>query len=137
MPGISKYTLEDIQKVAEDKGGKLLSKSFVSLSTKMVWQCAEGHVWETTASSVIFGKTWCRKCFLKKIHSQRKKTIDDMREFANSKGWQCLSEKYVSSKSDLKWQCENGHTWLARWDNIKRGSSCPHCQSTKAGNRKK
>ena len=40
----------------------------------------------------------------------------------------CLSKKYINGYTKLKWQCKNGHTWLASLSNIKTGGYwCPFC----------
>src|SRR5207244_2682193 len=39
----------------------------------------------------------------------------------------CLSNKYVTNSSPLKWRCSNGHTWPATPANIRKGTWCPAC----------
>lgn len=56
-----------------------------------------------------------------------KKSIEYMQKIAKTKGGRCLSEIYQHSKIPLKWECNKGHTWLARYTNIERGSWCPKC----------
>lgn len=50
---------------------------------------------------------------------------------ALTKGGLCLSTEYVNVNSYLTWQCNNGHTWLAILNNIKRGKWCPTCYGNK------
>ena len=54
-------------------------------------------------------------------------TIADMQELARRKGGKCLSEKYITGKLKLVWECEKGHRWEAVPAQIKQGRWCPFC----------
>jgi hypothetical protein len=54
-----------------------------------------------------------------------------MQEIAQKRGGQCISKKYISSQTKLKWKCANGHTWEATANSIKRGRWCPECAGLK------
>ncbi|MEK6905645.1 MAG: hypothetical protein AABX24_04555, partial [Nanoarchaeota archaeon] len=56
-----KLTIEGIRKIAESKGGKCLSQTYVNSKTKLKWQCKEEHVWEAYVYNIKSGY-WCRKC---------------------------------------------------------------------------
>ena len=60
--GTAPIEMKEIQKVAKARGGKCLSKSNPGSHKKLKWQCKEGHVWNSTISSVIHSKAWCPKC---------------------------------------------------------------------------
>jgi hypothetical protein len=53
--------LEKLKRVANDRGGKCLSKSYEGNHKKYAWQCSEGHVWFATYSNIYTG-TWCPEC---------------------------------------------------------------------------
>lgn len=57
-----KITIEDIQRNAEDRGGKCLSTVYINSQTKLKFQCKEGHIWEAIPNSIRLGR-WCRQCF--------------------------------------------------------------------------
>jgi hypothetical protein len=59
-------------------------------------------------------------------------SIEQFRELAKKQGGECLSEKYVNSKTKLTFKCREGHTWSALPQNIKKGHWCKKCsvQST-------
>jgi len=67
------------------------------------------------------------------ISRQRKKyTIKDMKMIAKEKGGDCLSQKYINNKTNLRWQCSKGHEWNATPKNVKNhGTWCPECSSNK------
>ena len=65
---MKKFTIENAKSEAEQRGGKCLSKQFVSARTKLLWECSEGHQWETTLSHVRNNNNWCPVCGRKCIH---------------------------------------------------------------------
>jgi hypothetical protein len=50
-----------------------------------------------------------------------------MNALAKEKEGECLSKKYINSKTNLLWKCSKGHVWKARPCNIKTGTWCPIC----------
>ncbi|MDA2916404.1 zinc-ribbon domain-containing protein [Nitrospinae bacterium AH_259_B05_G02_I21] len=48
--------------MAEERGGKCLSDTYVDRSTKLPWQCGKEHIWEATPSNIINRKSWCPTC---------------------------------------------------------------------------
>jgi len=121
-----KLTIQDMQKIAKSRSGKCLSKKYVNNETNLKWECAEGHRWKARPSAVKNG-SWCAKCY-----GNTKKTIEQMRRFAESKKGKCISKKYVNSQTNLKWECARGHQWLARPAHILSGQSwCSACSGKK------
>ena len=55
-------TIEQMQTIAKERGGKCLSKKYVNSKTKLQWECAEGHRWKAVQYSVRSLGTWCPKC---------------------------------------------------------------------------
>lgn len=56
-----------------------------------------------------------------------KLTIDDMHALAKARGGKCLSEAYINTKTKMRWQCIEGHTWDAIPSNVRRKAWCPEC----------
>lgn len=56
------YTINDMKKIAKNKGGICLSDQYINSSTKLIWQCSEGHIWKTAPSNVVQGQ-WCPECY--------------------------------------------------------------------------
>jgi len=121
-----KSTIEEMQAISEERGGKTLSSEYVNSETKLHWECAKGHQWEAVPSSIKRG-IWCPKCAGKQAG-----TIEEMHAIAEKRGGKCLSSEYVNKETKLKWQCAEGHQWEANPASIKRGSWCSAC----AGKRK-
>lgn len=59
--GKAKHTIGDMKKLAEDRGGKCLSKKYINNKIKLKFKCAEGHIWEVKANHVQRG-VWCPIC---------------------------------------------------------------------------
>ncbi|MCX6707587.1 MAG: hypothetical protein NT001_05615 [Candidatus Woesearchaeota archaeon] len=115
-----KLTIEDVQKIALFNKGKCLSKSYKNNASKLEFVCKEGHRFLKSYAHLKY--QWCPVC-----SKHKKKTIEDMHEFAKSRGLQCLSEKYVNNRGKLKWKCEDGHEWSSPYDGLQQGKGCPIC----------
>jgi len=122
-------TIEEMQELAQQKGGKCLSNVYVDSNTKLIWQCREGHVWDAVPSS-IKGGHWCAVC-----SGKMKLTIQEMQELAEKKGGKCLSTEYIDNKTKLQFQCSEGHRWYATPGKIKFGRWCPRCRTPSIGER--
>jgi hypothetical protein len=57
--------LEEMRKIAFDRGGKCLSDFFVNANTHLEWECGEGHKWKAKPVEIRQGR-WCRRCSKKK-----------------------------------------------------------------------
>ena len=66
-----KLIIEEMQAVAKERGGECLSREYVNSTTKLKWQCAEGHTWMATPGDVKNSGSWCPECARK---SRCKKT---------------------------------------------------------------
>ena len=126
--------LEQMQKLAESRGGKLLSKKYINAHTNLEWQCKNGHTWKASPNNIknnvkLDGTkgNWCPKC------AQRKKyTIDEIKKYARIKGGHCISIKYERAHGILKWRCKNNHEFNASFYNVKnKGSWCQECKKAK------
>jgi len=69
--GTKKLTLQDMQMIARERGGKCLSQKYVNTYRKLLWECREGHQWEALPNNIKKG-TWCRACYLLRRANQRK-----------------------------------------------------------------
>jgi len=118
-----KLGIEEMRRIAKERGGKCISDIYVNNRTKLLWECANGYQWETTPTSVKRG-SWCPHCA-----GNIQPTIEEMHLLAESRGGKCLSARYIRAHKKLLWECAYGHKWEARPDHTKRGSWCPECSS--------
>lgn len=119
-------TIEDLQRLASRNGGMCLSNKYVKCTTKYVWQCQNGHVFEKSWTNINRSDgVWCKECSRPSI------TLETLQKHALSKGGKCLSTKYINCKDKYLWECEHKHTWEATWINVgyKNATWCPECRN--------
>ena len=116
--------LRQLKELAQQRGGKCLSAEYVSSKKKLKWQCAKGHIWESSPEGIRSGR-WCPLC-----SRSAKGSISEMIGIARSRGGECLSREYINSHRKLSWRCAHNHTWEASPTSIKSGSWCPECSSS-------
>jgi hypothetical protein len=114
-----------IHQLAAKRGGKCLSVLYRNITSKLLWQCKEGHQWETTPEIIRRG-SWCPTC-----SGKAKKTIEQMQAHAATRGGTCLSTTYRDAHAKLLWQCREGHQWETTPNHIRRGHWCPTCAKAK------
>ncbi|NOZ81188.1 MAG: zinc-ribbon domain-containing protein, partial [DPANN group archaeon] len=122
-----KLTIKEMQSLAKFRGGKCLSKEYIDGKTNLEWKCKKGHTWKATPNNVKRG-TWCPYCA-----NTVKSSIEEMHKLAKNRSGRCLSRKYINSKTKLKWQCINGHIWMAIPSDLKQGQWCPRCSGNAKG----
>jgi hypothetical protein len=130
--GTPRDDLARMRRIARQRGGECLSEEYRGSTEKLRWRCREGHVWDTTPATVIQG-SWCPRCRLGPGRSTQRLSIDDMHETAGERGGRCVSEHYVNANTKLRWQCAQGHEWLARPAQVRQGSWCRICSSSVPG----
>ena len=61
---MSEFTINDMLKSAEYRGGRCLSKTMRKgdWDTQLEWQCAEGHTFKASPRLVLLGGHWCPDC---------------------------------------------------------------------------
>jgi hypothetical protein len=118
---VAKEKLKSLQVHARSKGGECLSAHYIAIKTKAKWKCKFGHQWSAVPDSVLRG-TWCPQCAGNTTLSLR-----EIQKSASAKGGRCLSQTYKNSSEKLKWECAQGHKWMASARDIRSRSWCPTC----------
>ena len=54
-------TLQDMQILASENGGRCLSDTYINSRTKLLWKCRSGHRW-WAAPDIIQQGRWCEIC---------------------------------------------------------------------------
>jgi hypothetical protein len=124
------HGLQRAQEYATSKGGECLSNKYQKAVEKLLWKCAcKNHKpWRATYNSVINSGTWCPECAIKTIKNP--KGLEIAKEYAKSKGGDCLSTEYLGSSHPMIWKCSctNHKPWPARYSSVMNtGSWCPEC----------
>jgi len=116
------YGIEEMQRIANERGGKCLSAKYAGKRTKLEFECSKGHHWWAVPNNIKKNGTWCPYC------RGLRKTIEDIHKAVESRGFVCISPKYVNALTKLQWECSKGHRWWAVPNNvIKHGTGCPVC----------
>ncbi|MFC1483191.1 hypothetical protein ACFL56_02910 [Candidatus Margulisiibacteriota bacterium] len=123
--GRPKLTIEEMDVLAESRGGKCLSTKYINARTKLKWQCEKGHEFEMRPKEVKIGQ-WCPECSNKK-KGPGKLTIKEMHILAKSKKGKFLSKIYLGSAIKHIWQCEKGHIFKKTPSSVKIGFWCTQC----------
>ena len=119
------YSLADLQRTAEARGGSCLSDVYLGAREKHQWQCRHGHVWSAAWDSINNQDTWCPVCAGTTIDPTR---IDIARKVAAERGGRCLSAEYLGADRKLRWRCAAGHEWDAVYYSVVTGGSwCRRC----------
>jgi hypothetical protein len=65
-----RLTIGTMCDIALKRGGRCLSKDYINIAVKLLWQCQYGHQWSATPANVKRG-TWCPVCFGRKpVHRE-------------------------------------------------------------------
>ena len=75
--GKKKYTIKDIQKIAKNKGGELISDIYKSNKDLLSWRCKDGHEFSMNLHNILTGDQWCRYCSIGKAE----KKVRDLFEY--------------------------------------------------------
>jgi len=126
-----KHGIEKCKKIAIERNGLCLSEIYTDCYAPMKWYCNKHKVeWVAPATTIINQGSWCPVCGKEKRREKsasRKVGIERCKQWALSKGGECLSTEYVNSDTKLHWECAKGHEWWAKWGNISQGKWCPTC----------
>lgn len=57
-----RLTIEDMRRLAAERGGKCLSDEYVNNSINLLWECANGHRWSARPGSLDRLRSWCPHC---------------------------------------------------------------------------
>ena len=127
--GKKKRTIEEIKEYVELVGYQCLSDIYVNNYTRLKLECDKGHQYEVTWANFLEGHR-CPIC----TNDNKKKTIEEIKEYVEGFEYKCLSDIYVNSKTELKLECDKGHQYEATWANFLGGSRCPYCAGLKKKN---
>lgn len=124
-----KTTNSEIKEFVESKGYELLKierkkdeKNRGYIEVTII--CPLGH--ETT---VMYGnfkksKNGCKYCC-----GNIKYSLQEVKGYMESFGYELLSTEYKDNKSNLETICPNGHEWKTTFNRFKNGTRCCYCEN--------
>ena len=84
-------------------------------------KCPNGHEIRMQSNNFLTG----HRCF--ECSNNKKKTIDEIKEFFEMQEWELISEEYEDAFAKLKCICNKGHENEMSWDNFRAGKRCRTC----------
>ncbi|MEP7169270.1 MAG: hypothetical protein ABI855_07850 [Bacteroidota bacterium] len=118
-----RFHIEDMRIMAQQLGGKCLSKEYIDYYHPLTWMCERGHTWDTSYFNISQGR-WCLQC-ARLEHKQDR--LEEIKNLAAQRGGKCLSHIYTDYKTHLDFQCAKGHQWHTSPVVFLKGSWCPKC----------
>jgi very-short-patch-repair endonuclease len=126
MNPINRCTIESVKLFFEREGYTLLSKSYKNSHTKLTYLCPKGHeglmAWTTFKSGHR-----CYKCSYEIRRSKNKKDLEEIKQYIEQQGYQCLTQYYTNNKQKLDLICPKGHKWFPNWNRFQMGCRCVMC----------
>lgn len=116
--------ISELQKFAENKGGKFLSIDYKDNKTRYLWECKFGHQWKASSSSIINNGSWCPKCA-----GNIELSLKDVQAVADARGGKLISTVYKGVDENYEFECSKGHIFKNRFSHVKapRNQWCPRC----------
>lgn len=87
------YTIGDMRQAAAKHGGKCLSPEYLGTHVKLLWECREGHRWQTTPHSILIHGTWCPECVFKSLRDAYEMTRRPEKEAVKGRILALLKER--------------------------------------------
>jgi hypothetical protein len=84
------------------------------------WDCGRGHEWDDALSRTE--NVRCMSCASQRRELETKR----LRELAQVRGGELVSESFVDAATPVRWQCAHGHQWDAHAGDAQR-RWCSEC----------
>jgi len=122
-----RHSLNYIKNKIENEDYDLISKDYKNAKTPLKVICPNNHIVEFSWN-YFQGGGRCPICF-----GTPKKTINEIKEYSKSLGYELSSKKYNNALEKLEFRCPENHIFEVSWNNFsgKDGSRCPICWNIK------
>jgi hypothetical protein len=124
--------IEELKNLLAPKGIRVLSKKWLTSDAKYSLECLVcGNKWRAQGNMFFNSRrvAGCRVCALKEVAGANRGELQDLKDFANGFGGECLAETYVQRRWVYNWRCNKGHTFEGNFNNMKfRNEFCPVCE---------
>lgn len=107
---------------AQERGLVYVGGYSGNVKEKVQWKCSLGHEFWTSYDKIVNRGQGCGIC-----SPTRKKSEGEYHQLGIERGFVYLGGYCGNVREPVEWQCKYGHTWLARYDNIRSGKGCPIC----------
>ncbi len=127
------YTVKQMQRVAQERGGQFHSATFNGVKEKHEWSCPEHGSFWAAPDKVLNSGQWCPRCWGERRGKANRQPIGYVLERIRDRGGQLVSpiSEYETLKSRVRVRCADGHEWeVAAASIVGANSWCPECQGT-------
>jgi hypothetical protein len=123
-----------LKNAAKSKGGMLLTPEYRGAREKHMFKCGEGHIWESDASRMLNGLTWCDTCNREIQAIKRRVTEEELIKRAAKQDGVVV---YDGFRKDgyYDWRCKEGHDFTMLHTNVTAGNWCGQCSKSKSENK--
>lgn len=105
-----------------NKGYKLLSKTYKNALSKLLIECPKGHQYEVSYNNFKCGCR-CPICY----NSKKKFTQEYVKSKFAKEDYKLLSKEYNNNRTKLVVECPEGHQYEVRYHNFQQNVRCPFC----------
>lgn len=99
---------------------RLSEIGYNSVHKPLRWQCAAGHQFISSLTSVKVMGCFCKEC--------QKLTLGEFQRLFGSIHYTLLSDSYVNNYTHIHVLCGKGHPWRVQPKHLKEGHRCPDCR---------
>jgi Uncharacterized protein conserved in bacteria len=124
-------TIKDYLMLAARRGFTLTSREITTVHAPVYWRCERGHEFKANYRSIDSGDN-CPYC-----SGRAQLNAGDYAALAESRGFIWLGEFPQNAMCQTNWQCQLGHSWSARYNDLYNGQGCPDCKRITLGNLKR
>jgi hypothetical protein len=124
-----------------DQRGEIILASPLSKLDDVIVLCKNGHVRHTFSFLYLNNKSNCSRCqrqskksepYVRKSYKTlRIQKLAECHQKAAAQGGRCLSNQILRFRESIEWECQAGHRWRARPEQILTGHWCSKCHQIK------
>lgn len=110
--------LHELKQIVESKGGILVSTEYINSHSPIICIDELGNTFSILPYSLKQGRWSPQTMQSRKAKSLTKYTIQDLKNYAISKGGQCLSTEYINDKYKYTWLDSKGREFEMSWYSV-------------------
>ena len=122
---MKKKTFEEVRELFENRGFQLLNNEYKGAHSLLDYVCSNDHQTKISFAKLHRG-VGCLECSGKK-----KKTVEEVKNLFESRGYTLLSDTYKNSHSHLEYICSNEHQTQITLKELQNGHGCAECAGLK------
>lgn len=120
------YTYEEVVRIFDKNGCKLISKEYKNNRTKLDYICECGKENKIALTHFMRGNR-CRSCSFIKTASKKRHVYIVLKAEYEAKGCKLISTEYINNKQALTYICHCGNTTEASYLSFKKSDKCNKC----------